>query len=145
MRKKGSFYEHEEERNSDLMEVYKKCLASMTYVSMARLWELMAEYPAKRFYVSEERAAIVVSRIFHGDNLSNMRPTRRKMFYEIHSRVQKIIQDKPQLSIAQCCSMIVYSPAPSFFMTPFSIRQTVYKIKRQWYEQRRNRIYHLAL
>lgn len=136
VRKNGNYFEFEEERNQDLMRVYRKEIAACEVIRINDIWKRMAEMPASRFWVSEERAAVVVAQIARGEKLLEMLPSKREMFHEIYNRVMAIRQHSPHLSIYRCCIHVVNSPAPKFYMTPLSIRETIYKIKRQWYRQR---------
>ena len=96
--------------------------------------------PASRFWVSEERAAIVVSRMLKGDTLKYMRTCKREMFFEIYEKVLKLQQQKPDLSIYKLCFIAVNQPAKKFYMTPLSIRETIYKIKRDFYKERKRKL-----
>lgn len=75
-----------------------------------------------------------------GDKLEKMRPLKREMFTEIFKRVKKVLEGEPELSIYNCCIRVVNTPAPKFYMTPLSIRETIYKIKRQWYKERKKKL-----
>lgn len=137
MKHKGNNFELETERNRDLMRVYKADISSCETILLDEVWKRMAQAPSSRFWVSEERASIVVSRIMKGDNLSYMRHQKREMFMEIYRRVVALQKRHPRMSISQCCMEVVNSPAPRFYMTPLSIKITIYKIKRQWYTKRK--------
>ena len=143
MKANGCTFECEAERNADLMRAYHEDIASCDNINLSEVWKRIADMPSARFWVSEERAAIVVSRMMKGDNLHYMRPTKREMFQEIHSRVMALLADNPSLSIYMCCIKVVSMPAPKFYMTPLSIRQTIYKIKRAWYKERKQKLRHL--
>lgn len=54
-----------------------------------------------------------------------------------------LMDTEPNMSLYECCVRVVNSPAPKFYMTPLSIRQTIYKIKRKWYEERKRKYRHL--
>ena len=103
------------------------------------VWREIAESPSTRFWVSEERAAIVIARVIKGDTLSYMRPLRREMFMEIYRRVLDIKSVRQELSLRACCAKAVCTPAPKFYMTPLSVRQTIYKIKRKCLEEAKKR------
>lgn len=118
------------------MRAYHEDIAACEVIRLAEVWERIANMPSARFWVSEERAAIVIARMMKGDKLKDMRPMKREMFFEIYNRVMEMKRLHPRLSIYRLCIHVVNSPAPKFYMTPLSIRQTIYKIKRQWYKNR---------
>lgn len=135
----GSFFEYEQERNADLIRAYREDISSCKVIRLSEVWQRIANMPSARFWVSEERAAIVVAKMMHGDKLEGMRPLKREMFFEIFRRVKKLRAEFPDVSIYTCCIRVVCSPAPKFYMTPLSIRETIYKIKRSWYKERRSK------
>lgn len=140
MKRKGSYFEYEQDRNEELMKAYHKAIASCKIIRLENIWQDIADMPASRFWVSEERAAIVVSRMLKGDTLKYMRTCKREMFFEIYEKVLKLQQQKPDLSIYKLCFIAVNQPAKKFYMTPLSIRETIYKIKRDFYKERKRKL-----
>lgn len=136
----GSYFEYEQERNDDLMRAYHEDIAACKVIRMPEVWQRVANMPAARFWVSEERATFVVSKMIKGQKIESMRPLRKEMYQEIYNRVKLMLQHNPQLSVSQCCYRVVASPAPKFYMTPLSVRQTIYKIKRKWYQERKKKL-----
>lgn len=140
MKNFGSCFEYEQERNADLIRAYHEDISSCEVIRLSEVWQRIASMPSARFWVSEERAAIVVARMMKGDKLEKMRPLKREMFTEIFKRVKKVLEGEPELSIYNCCIRVVNTPAPKFYMTPLSIRVTIYKIKRQWNKERKKKL-----
>ena len=62
----GSILDFTRERNADLMRVYRDRLAEASIIVMPVIFQLVADSPASRFWVSEERAAIVISAMAAG-------------------------------------------------------------------------------
>lgn len=122
------------------MRAYHEDLAACDVIRLPEVWQRIANSPSARFWVSEERAAVVVAKMLKGDKLISMRPLKREMYAEICRRVCSMREAEPSLSIFQCCIKVVNSPAPKFYMTPLSIRETIYKIKRQWYNERKKKL-----
>lgn len=140
MKNFGSFFEYEQERNADLIRAYHEDIEGCEVIRLDEVWQRIANMPSSRFWVSEERAAIVISRMMKGDKLKNMRPLKREMFMEIYRRVLELQKAYPDTPISKLCFRAVNSPAPKFYMTPLSIRETIYKIKREWYEERKKKL-----
>ncbi|NBH93234.1 hypothetical protein D1638_11575 [Muribaculaceae bacterium Z1] len=89
----GSIVDFTRERNDDLMRAYREQLALANYIIMPEIFEKVAESPAKRFWVSEERAAVEVSRMLVGKPFSRMRPNKREMFEDNDSvKITEVVE-----------------------------------------------------
>lgn len=141
----GSYFENEEARNRDLMRAFNAQLAIKKNRSMSDVYKATVNSPSERFWVSEERAAIVISNMMRGDTLEGMGRTKRTMYYEIFHRVRKLRKLRPSDSIYNLTFEVVNSPAPQFYLTPGSAKVIIYKIRKQWYEQRKRKFRHLFM
>ena len=140
MKALGSFFEYEQERNEDLSLAFRKQISACQFISIPEICKAVVNMPARRFWVSEERATIVISSMLRGDDLRNMRQNKREMFLEIYNRVMKLKEEYPDASISQLVFKVVNQPAPKFYMTPLSAKVIFYKIKRKWYEERKRKL-----
>lgn len=139
MKGKGSTAYYSEERIDDLMTTYTRLLASYEgYINPEDLFRRVVNTPSRRFWVSVERAAVVLSKMEKGDSLSQMGRTRREMFHEIYRRAKELQKKDPTLSIRQLAIQVVYQPAPKFYLTADSARVIIYRARREWH-RRRNR------
>lgn len=144
MKPTGSHFEYEAERDDNLMECYHELLRRAEFVRMPEIYSQVVDMPAKRFWVSEERAAIVVSAMMRGERLDNMRPLKREMYNEIYRRAMEIREENPELPISRLVAQVVEQPAPKFYITPGSAKVLICKIRKQWYYQRtKRRLRHL--
>lgn len=149
MKKKGfSNFEYEHERNQDLMHAYKVALSRQFHsgddaIRLMDVFREIAEMPSQRFWVSEERAAIVVSDMMKGNKLKYTAKMKKEMFSEIYRRFIKLKRHKPHLTTLELVTEVCNQPAPKFYLTPKSIKVIIYKIKRKWYEKRKQRQHHL--
>ena len=83
---------------------------------------------------------VVVAALIKGKPvLDAMRPTKREMFKEIYSRVLDYQKQFPDASMFELVLKAVNSPAPKFYMTPRSAMETIYKIKKGFYEKQERR------
>lgn len=92
-----------------------------------RLCQQIATQPAPRFYVSEERAAIVVSAIIHHRRVPAMNPLKHAMYAEITRRARAEMRRHPSLSLTDTVARVVCQPAPSLYL----LRSTVARIIHQ--------------
>lgn len=144
MKPTGSHFEYEAERDDNLMECYHELLRRAEFVRMPEIYSQVVDMPAKRFWVSEERAAIVVSAMMRGERLDNMRPLKREMYNEIYRRAMEIREENPELPISRLVAQVVEQPAPKFYLTPGSAKVLICKIRKEWYFQRtKRRLRHL--
>ena len=144
MKPRGSHYEYEDQRNDNLMEVYHEIIVKANHVRMPDVYEQVANSPSRRFWVSEERATIVVSSMMRGDSLDRMRPLKREMYNEIYRRAMALRDKSPKMPISQLVAQVVEQPAPKFYLTPGSAKVLICKIRKEWYFQRtKRRLRHL--
>lgn len=135
----GSILEFTHERNKELLRVYReKCIES-EYIVMTEIFEKVANSPCSRFWVSEERASIVIYTMLAKKPLPNMRKNKREMFEEIFRRFLVVREQYPEKSIYDLAIMVVNQPAPKFYMTPRTIGELIYRIKNGWYNKQFNR------
>lgn len=136
MKYHGCNFEYADERNNDIMRAYQQEIAQCDKIYLPRIYDKVVNMPSKRFWVSSERAAIVVSSMMRGDDLMNMHPMKREMFQEIYRRVMKLKEQYPTMSISELALKVVQEPAPKFYLTAGSARVIIYRIKKQWYKKR---------
>lgn len=139
----GSKFEYESERNNDLMSVYHNLICGCEEIKLCELMERVVNSPSRRFWVSEERAAIVVSAMMKGDCLEGMSETKREMFTEIYRRVMDMKGSRSKMSLSEIIFDVIRQPAPKFYLTPGSAKVIIHKIKRKWYEERKRKLRHL--
>lgn len=137
MKGKGCIPNYSEERIDDLMTSYTSLLASYDgYIDPEELFQRVVEMPSKRFWVSAERAAIVLSNMEKGDTFDSMGRTRREMFHEIYRRAKEMQKKNPTMSIRQLAIQVVYQPAPKFYLTAGSARVIISRVRREWCRKR---------
>ena len=135
----GSILEFTRERNEDLMRVYREKISEASIIVMPVIFELVAQSPSSRFWVSEERAAIVISAMAAGKPMPRMRKNKREMFEEIFRRFVVMHEQQPDKSVYELVALIVNQPAPKFYLTARTVGEFIYRIKNGWYENQYNR------
>lgn len=135
----GSIVDFVRQRNDDLMRAYHEQLAQADYIIMPEIFKKVAESPASRFWVSEERAAVEVSRMLAGKQFTRIRPNRREMLEEIFRRYIALRDLHPEKSLFELVSVIVHQPAPKFYFTPRSVEEFIHRIKNGWYDRQFDR------
>ena len=122
------------ERNAALLKAYREQVNATRFIRLNEIGERIVNSPSPRFWVSEERAAIVVSAIMRGKPvLETMRP-KCEMFREIHKRVIALKDIHPDWCLSKLIQEVVNSPAPKFYMEVSSALQRLFKIRNGWYD-----------
>ena len=135
--KKGRFFEYRDERNSDLLRVFREyVMSSPEEESMEVVYQRIVESKSKRFWVSEEQASKVISYMMKGNNIDYMGNNKKRMFEEIYSRVMKLRIENPDMRIFRLVEIVVAQEAPCFYMTPGSAKVIISQIKSKWCQQR---------
>lgn len=124
------------ERNAALLKAYREQVDSAKFIKLSEIGRKIVDSPSPRFWVSEERAAAVVSAIMRGKPvLDTMRPSKREMFVEIHRRVVKLKEKHPDWHLSELIYEVVNSPAPKFYMEASSALERLFKIRNGWYDE----------
>lgn len=141
MKHKGALMEYAEERLEDLMRVYDKYISSCDYIRMPDVYKAIVNMPSHRFWVSDTRAALVVSAMMRGEaNLECMWPLKREMYEEIFRRVVELGKIYPDLKTSELCAIAVTQPAPKFYLTPGSAKILVCKARKEWIRRKQQRL-----
>ncbi len=129
MKKKGSVVEFTPQRDKELLDAFKAQFLKLGDVPTQELFTRAALSPASRFWVSEKRAMIVVSKMLKGDRILSMNAKKREMYFEIARRVKEYLRAEPGLTLTEATFRAVNSPAPEFYLTPKSARAMIYRIR----------------
>lgn len=117
MKHRGSVFEYSQERDEDMRKAYSLIVGECDRVDLQKVFSRLVNMPSKRFWVTPDRAAIVIHSMMRGDTLQNMRPTKREMFEELYRRVMELKKQYPEATMPELCSMAVLTPAPKFYLT----------------------------
>ena len=131
MKKKGTISQLQHERDDDLMRAFQQELAGRPHILLPEVLKAVVASPSKRFWVTSERASIVIYNMMKGDELEYMRPLKRKMFREIYRRVMRLKANYPQLSISLLTEQVVNERAPEFYITPQSAKVIISRIRKR--------------
>lgn len=131
MKKKNSYSLHARERDEALYLAYHALLSSCDYVHIPTIMKQLVETPCSRFWVSEDRASIVIKSIINGDSLDDMIPCRREMYFELYKRYKTYTALNPHKSHKQIVSEIIEQPAPKFYLTPSSANVIISRHKKR--------------
>ncbi len=132
----GSTVSFTRERNAALMRVFRRKIAEASVIRMDDICRQVAESPSPRFWVSVERAAIVISAMEAGSGLPPcLTQSKREMFAEIFRRYQSLRPRYPDKSLLDLAAVIVNQPAPKFYFTPRTVREFICRIRNGYYDR----------
>ncbi len=136
MKKKGATCDYNAARDEAILQAYRQHALAGDRIRMCEIVEKVAATPSSRFYVSEERALAVVSAIMRGvDDTVRMKDSKRRMFIEIHRRVEALRRQRPRSSLISLVSEVVNSPAPELYLSPRYVYDRLTSImnsRRKW-------------
>ncbi len=147
MKHLGNKYEYERQRDENLMRVYRALLSGAPAdMPQSDIYQLLVHTPCERFWVSEERAIRVISKMetaYHA-TLRHMSAQKRRMYREIYHRSSHLMEQKGMSRREAVCE-VVASPAPEFYLTPGSAEVILCRIKKKvWYLERKRKLRHLS-
>ena len=122
--------EFTEERNNDLRRAFRELAKTASKIIVPSIFKELVNMPSARFWVSEERAAIVVARIELCKPLTRMRATKREMFMEIYRRYKELRKSNPNASLNSLVEIVVHQPAPKFYLAPGYAMKVFYNMRR---------------
>lgn len=137
MRKTGDVYELKDESDAELLRTFRLHLMQEGMVRLPECAERTVMSPTSRFWVSRERATLVMYGLLRGKGLDGMSPTRREMYGEIYRRVLAAREEHPGWSVADLTDYVVRQPAPRFYLTPKSAVVILCRIRKVWDRQGR--------
>ena len=143
MKHPGSKSEFEAERNNEILKTYRRLLSETDYIVPAAIYAKLVNEPSSRFWVTEERAAVIISKMRKGHSLERMRPNKREMFQEIYRRAMILMERDRTMSVLEVAMKVVYQPAPKFYIGPEYAEIIICKAKKKCYEERKKRLRHL--
>lgn len=138
MKRKGACADYKTCREDEIVKAYRQRALEAETVVVRDIFEVVANSPAPRFYVSERRAAIVVSDILRGrDVVGHMGACKREMYQEICRRVTELLPRRGRRKLLETVSEVVNGPAPKFYMTAGSARVIYYRARDRWFERQK--------
>lgn len=140
MKHHGAMMEYAEERMQDLMRAYDEYISSCAYIRMPDVYAAIINMESMRFWVSEIRATKVIYAMLRGVPLKGMRPLKREMFEEILKRVLDLKKRRPELTVKECCCIVVAQPAPKFYLAPGSAKIMICKARKKWVQEKLKRL-----
>lgn len=143
MKHHGCAVDFAHDRIRALLRACDTALARCRTIRMGDIYRIVADMPSPRFWVSTERATVVISAMrAYAQNpklpnpLGSMRPTKREMYAELCRRVEAIIAIDPGLALPCAVERAIHQPAPKFYLTPASVQKLIQPNRKKWNRQK---------
>lgn len=130
MRSKCSFIEM---RDRELLAAYNMAVSEGGAMLENAAVSAAVNSPCSRFWVTPECAAKAIMRIRKGDRLSEMKPIRQEMFFEIYSRYAAMEKQRRAegCNTLDICIEAVDQPAPKFYINCTTAMKIIVRMKRR--------------
>ena len=145
MRKKGSVFVLSDSRNRDLLRAYneqvKKQLCLYGRITKTGLIERTVSSPASRFWVSSERACVIIYRLEKGESIGYMKENKLRFYTELYKAFCLYREQHPEVTcVKHLVEIVVMQPAPCFPITPRVARNIIEKMRRKCQKEKINKL-----
>lgn len=134
MKHKGTGNVYITQRNKDLYEKYKDVIKFSEIITSKEIFRRLVSMPAKRFYVSEDRASVIIRKMMKGEEVGNMKKETKKMYHDMFNLVTKILNSDKTSTMSKAISKVLNGDAPYFYLTENSARVIISRIKNKKYQ-----------
>ena len=144
MRKKGSLSQLSKGRNKDLYEAFlslaKRHLNLYGRICKTLMLAQLVNSPAKRYWISSERAYAVISQIRKGTLTVNPKKTIYRLYYALYDDFIVYKQQHPEIPDTIAIEDVVQMPAPCFGLEPRVAGIIVRKMSKQCQQEKIRRL-----
>lgn len=130
MKKKGNCCDFISQRDVELRRVCRRHISRGGVEKISGMWGEVSKSPASRFYVSEHRMYALIrhrKKYGHWPNGERINAQRFAMYEEIWRRFTMMQLENPDMGDMDVIIAVVNSEAPSFYLTPQSMRTIYYR------------------
>ena len=121
------------QRNKDLHGCFCRVLSEMNPIVLDEALTRTVNSPAKRFYISSDRAYGVLIRWEKYGITKLITPERQEMYEEIYRRILELRKSMPDTPFMHLTEMVLEQPAPKFYLETSSAKIILckYRIKKR--------------
>lgn len=135
MRRKGSVSVFSDSRDRDLLRAYNEQVGRQLRlygrVNKTKLMERVVASPAARFWVSSERACVIIYRMERGESIGYMKPWKKRFYTELYRAFRRYREEHPgERCVKHIVELVVMQPAPCFPITPRVAKNVIEKTRR---------------
>ena len=125
-------------RDAALFDAYTKAVGEQDFSNQAEAYDYVRKHAAPRFFASAQFCESMVKKMDRGEPTGLRNPQAKRKYAELYRRYRKMLEERPELSVREICSIIVDQPAPEFYLNRRITQWIVVRErKRRW--ERTNR------
>lgn len=109
--------ELKEARDRDLFLSYQKALREHEFKNQWEIIEHVRTHPAPRFYISAKSCALLLGRLFNGDDMNDLHPLAKKRIKHLAECYKECYNNVPKMPRSWICEIITDMPAPEFYVS----------------------------
>ena len=103
-------------RNNDLYDAFKRVISDMDHIVLDEALTLTVNSPAKRFYISADRAYGVIVRWDKYGKTRLLSDERQEMYDELYRIIVRLREIRPELPLQHLIEIAIDQPAPKFYL-----------------------------
>lgn len=110
-----------------LYALYVKGLDEGRFSSMRNAGIYLSKHPAPCFFISPERASLLVGRVLSGKPIDDLHVSQQRMVRRLCSDYKEYLSAHPgtKMSRVSIMNILVDRPAPEFYMTGGAVRRAL--------------------
>ena len=117
-------------RNNDLYDAFKHVISDMDHIVLDEALTLTVNSPAKRFYISADRAYGVIVRWDKYGKTRLLSDERQEMYDELYRIIVRLREIRPELPLQHLIEIAIDQPAPKFYLKTNSAKIILCNFKR---------------
>ena len=117
-------------RNNDLYDAFKRVISDMDHIVLDEALTLTVNSPAKRFYISADRAYGVIVRWDKYGKTRLLSDERQEMYEELYRIIVRLREIRPELPLQHLIEIAIDQPAPKFYLKTNSAKIILCNFKR---------------
>lgn len=121
-------------------EQLRKQLRLYGRVCQSLLAEKAVGSPASRYWVSSERACVVVYRMMRGESIGYMNPVKHRFYTALYQAFCRYREEHPQMPVKHIVEIVVTQPAPCFPVTPRVAKNIIERTRRRCQREKIERL-----
>lgn len=140
MRKEGDVFAFTEQRDRDLLSAYQRQISRQLQlygrINATGLIQKVINSTASRYWVSSERACVVINKLERGESIGYMKPDKMRFYNELYKEFCAYREKHAGMPKKHIVEIVITYPAPCFGISPRVANNIIRKMKRKCMEEK---------
>jgi len=140
MRKKGNVFAFSEQRDKDLLDAYhrqlEKQLSMYGRIIITGLIQKVINSNASRYWVSSERACVVINKLEKGESINYMKANKIRFYKALYKEFCTFRETHPEMPKKHIVEIVITHPAPCFGMSQRVAGNIIRRMKKKCREEK---------